>query len=64
MLNDRVPLLGVNTTLKRVAEKLEFTWHGLRDFDSMSLTADADCMSPRVASDRQNARRTEDITIA
>jgi hypothetical protein len=32
----RVRLLGVNTTLKRLAVKLELSWHVLRDFDSIN----------------------------
>jgi hypothetical protein len=34
-------LLGVNTTLNKLAVKLELSWHALRDFDSINRTADA-----------------------
>jgi hypothetical protein len=32
-------LSGVKTTLNRVAVKFELSWHGFRDFDSMSRVA-------------------------
>lgn len=41
MLKDRVLLSGVKTTLKRVAEKLEFDMHGLSDLDSIMRSAAA-----------------------
>lgn len=34
-------LSGVNTTLKRLAVKLELSWHGFSELDSMSRMADA-----------------------
>ncbi len=36
-----VKLLGVKTTLKRLAVKLELSWHVLRDFDSINRVAEA-----------------------
>ena len=36
-----VKLSGVKTTLKRLAVKLELSWHVLRDFDSINRMADA-----------------------
>ncbi len=42
-----VRLSGVKTTLKRVAVKLEFSWQGLRDLDSMSLVAQANGVNVR-----------------
>jgi hypothetical protein len=35
-----VKLSGVKTTLKRLAVKLELSWHALRDFDSINRTAE------------------------
>lgn len=40
MLKPRLRLLGVNATLKRVAEKLELDMHGLSDLDSMTRSAE------------------------
>ena len=37
------PLLGVKTTLKREAVKLELSWLGLSDFDSINRIADENC---------------------
>jgi hypothetical protein len=36
-----VLLLGVKTTLNKLAVKLEFCWHALRDCDSINRTAEA-----------------------
>ena len=36
-----VLLLGVKTTLNKLAVKLEFCWHALREFDSINRTAEA-----------------------
>ena len=41
MVNESVWLLGVNKTLKRVAENLELSMHGFNELDSSSLMADA-----------------------
>jgi hypothetical protein len=35
-----VKLSGVKTTLKRLAVKLELSWHALRDFDSINRVAE------------------------
>jgi hypothetical protein len=35
-----VKLSGVKTTLKRLAVKLELSWHALRDFDSINRMAE------------------------
>jgi hypothetical protein len=40
ILKPRLRLLGVNATLKRVAEKLELDMHGLSDLDSMMRSAE------------------------
>lgn len=38
--NAKVLLSGVKMTLNRVAVKLELSWQGLRDFDSIKFMAD------------------------
>ena len=47
-----VKLSGVKTTLKRLAVKLELSWHALRDFDSINRIAEAP--------DRREGRRPAD----
>ena len=39
--NASVLLSGVKSTWKRVAVKLEFSWHGFRDLDSINRIANA-----------------------
>lgn len=54
MSNAKLPLLGVKATLKRVAVKLEFCWHGLSDEDSIIRSASERCESVLMAAPRSH----------
>ena len=48
-------MLGVKTTLNKLAVKLELSWHALRDFDSINRMAEA----PE-RKDRRDVKKTKD----
>ena len=51
----KLPLSGVKTTLKRVAVKLELSWQGFSDDDSISRSADANGASVESAASESQA---------